>query len=163
MKLKRDFFERGAEAVAKDLLGKRLVRVFDDSEKISGIITETEAYVGRQDLASHASGGRRTKRNEVMYATAGLIYVYFTYGMHWMFNIVTSAKDDPQAVLIRSLDIVSGPARLTKHLKIGKSFYGEDITKSKRIYIDDNIRALPRVGVDYAKKWKSKKLRFLLK
>src|SRR3989304_7434963 len=112
-RLKRDFFARPAEVVAPELLGKFLVRKMPDGSVREGMITEIEAYVGTEDLASHASGGRRTARNAVMYGPPGHAYVYFTYGMHWLLNVVPSRKDDPQAVLIRGLDIVSGPSRLT--------------------------------------------------
>jgi DNA-3-methyladenine glycosylase len=168
-RLNKKFFERGAEEVAKELLGKNLVRILPDGTRKEGIVTETEAYVGTEDRASHSFGGRRTKRNEIMYGEAGKIYVYFTYGMHWILNFVVSGKDDPQAILIRGLDVISGPARLTKYLKIDKSFYGEDITKSKIIWVEEgikvkgnDIKSLPRVGVNYAGGWKNKKLRFLI-
>jgi DNA-3-methyladenine glycosylase len=170
-RLNKAFFERSAEEVAKELLGKILVRILPTGAKKEGIIIETEAYVGVKDRASHSFGGRRTKRNEIMYGEAGRIYVYFTYGMHWMLNFVVSGKNDPQAVLIRGLDNVSGPARLTKYLGIDKSFYGEDLTKSKRIWVEDagnivakkDIQSLPRIGVNYARQWKNKKLRFLIR
>jgi DNA-3-methyladenine glycosylase len=86
-----------------------------------------------------------------------------------MLNFVVSDKDDPQAVLMRGLNVVSGPARLTRYLEIDKSFYGEDLTKSKRIWVEEaikvkgsDIKSLPRVGVNYAGGWKNKKLRFLI-
>lgn len=161
-RLTRKFFARDAQRVARDLLGKRLVRKLDDGKAMGGLIVETEAYVGVEDLASHAAGGRRTKRNEVMYGKAGLAYVYFTYGMHWLFNIVTSRKDEPQAVLVRGLDIVRGPARLTKALQIDGRLNGEDIITSKRLWVEDggirvnpgNVFKTPRIGVGYAKEWK---------
>jgi len=167
-RLGRLFFNRGAIVVAKELLGKKLVRILPSKEVKSGIITETEAYTGVKDKACHSYGGRRTKRNEVMYGEPGTIYVYFTYGIHWMLNIVTSKKGDPQAVLIRSLDVVNGPARLTKYLKIDKSFNGKDLIGSKTIWIEGtdikykDIRKTPRVGINYAEEWKDKKLRFLV-
>ncbi|MGA2910573.1 MAG: DNA-3-methyladenine glycosylase [Candidatus Microgenomates bacterium] len=168
-RLNKEFFKRGAKEVAKDLLGKKLVRILPNRRRKEGIITETEAYVGILDKASHSFGGRRTKRNEVMYGEAGRVYVYFTYGMHWLLNFVVSKKDNPQAVLIRSLDMVTGPARLTKYLGIDKSFYGEDLTKSERIWVEatgnivkkGDIKKLPRIGVNYAGSWKAKLLRFL--
>lgn len=169
--LKIEFFERSAEKVAKDLLGKKIVRVLPDGEKLSGIITETEAYVGVKDKASHSYGGRRTKRNEVMYGKAGVAYVYFTYGMHWLLNFITSYPGDPQGVLIRELDVAPGPAILTKYLRIDKSFYGEPIFKSKILWVEEtdikvatsDIEKLPRIGIDYAEEWKNKLLRFKLK
>ncbi len=133
------------------------------------MIVETEAYVGKEDLASHASCGRRTARNEVMYGPAGHAYVYFTYGMHWLLNVVCAEKDDPQAVLIRGLDVVSGPARLTKFFGIDGQLNGEDLVESKELWIEDRgvkveeeeIKITPRVGVAYAKEWKDKPLRFV--
>jgi DNA-3-methyladenine glycosylase len=167
-RLNKSFFKRDAEIVAKELLGKRLLRIFPNRTKKEGIITETEAYIGTKDRASHSFGGKRTKRNEVMYGEAGRVYVYFTYGIHWMLNFVVSGKDDPQAVLIRGLDVVSGPARLTKYLEIDKSFYGEDLTKSKKICVEEgvkikgsDIKSLPRIGINYAGMWKDKPLRFI--
>lgn len=169
-RLNRRFFARSAEKVAEDLLGKKIVRVMPDGSILHGIITETEAYVGVEDAASHSYRGRRTKRNEIMYQKAGLVYVYFTYGMHWLLNIVTSEENDPQAVLIRGIDKAGGPAKLTKYLHIDKDFYGEDVVQSERIWIeeagvkikDSDIERLPRVGIPYAGEWKDKLLRFKL-
>ena len=170
-RLNRKFFARDAEMVARELLGKVLVRKFPDGTRKGGMIVETEAYVGAEDLASHASQGRRTKRNEVMYGPPGRAYVYFTYGLHWLLNTVTAAVDDPQAVLIRGLDIASGPARLTKLLQVDGDFNGEDLVKSKELYLEDQgikvkdnkVEVTPRIGIDYAKEWKDKPLRFVLK
>ncbi len=167
-RLNREFFARPVEVVAPELLGKFLVRQLPDSSRKEGIITEVEAYVGVEDLASHAAGGRRTARNEVMYGPPGHAYVYFTYGMHWLLNVVCAGKEDPQAVLIRGLDNVSGPARLTKFLEIGRKLNGEDLVKSRSLWIEDRgvhasrIKRTPRIGVDYAKEWKDKPLRFML-
>lgn len=169
-KLPREFFARDAAVVARKLLGKKIVRVIPDGGKITAVITETEAYLGVKDKASHSFGGRRTKRNEIMYGKAGHTYVYFTYGMHWLLNIITSKVGVPQGVLIRAIDKAEGPARLTKYLKIDKDFYGEDIVKSQRLWIENtalsvknaNIQILPRIGIDYAEEWKDKPLRFKL-
>ena len=97
--------------VAPDLLGKRITRVFEDGSNAGGFITEVEAYCGKKDLACHASRGR-TSRTEVMYGEGGFVYVYLIYGLYWMLNIVTGKKDDPQAVLIRSMENVKGPANI---------------------------------------------------
>jgi len=169
-RLKREFFDRSAVIVAPELLGKYLVRKLKSGETLSGMITEVEAYVGEKDLGSHAAGGRRTKRTEVMYGAPGHAYVYFTYGMHWLINVVCSKVDDPQAVLIRGLDSVTGPARLTKAFSIDGKFHGEDLIKSKELWLEDrgvkanpkDIRTTPRIGIPYAGKWKDKPLRFLL-
>ena len=170
-RLRRDFFARPSELVAPELLGKFLVRKLPAGSIRAGMIIEVEAYVGVEDLASHASGGRRTNRNAVMYGPPGHAYVYFTYGMHWLLNVITSQKNDPQAVLIRGLDLVSGPARLTKLLKIGKELNGEDLVKSEALWFEDRgtkfspemIEKTPRIEVGYAGEWENKPLRFLLK
>ncbi|OGC54751.1 hypothetical protein A2797_02410 [candidate division WWE3 bacterium RIFCSPHIGHO2_01_FULL_48_15] len=170
-RLKRAFFSRPARALAPDLLGKFLVRKLSDGSVRGGMIVEVEAYVGKEDLASHAAGGGRTKRNEPMFGLPGLAYVYFTYGMHWLLNIVCAKVDEPQAVLIRGLDNVSGPARLTKFLEIDGNLNGIDLVESKELWIEDRgvrvdpreIRTTARVGIDYAKEWKNKPLRFVLK
>ncbi len=106
------FYDRPVLAVAKDLLGKRLVRSLD-GERISGIITEAEAYDGETDLACHARSGR-TLRNRVMYGPPGYAYVYFTYGMHWCLNCVTGSVDYPAAVLIRAIQPVEGRERIAQ-------------------------------------------------
>ena len=179
MRLKRKFFERGAEEVARELLGKVLVRVIRERGVIRAIITETEAYVGEHDLASHVRFGR-TKRNEVMYGKGGGVYMFFTYGVHWMLNFVTSRVDDPQAVLIRGLRIeggvtsqsINGPGKVTKYLQLDGSFYCENLETSDRLWVEDSGQArmtnvevvtTSRIGVPYAKQWKNKKLRFLLR
>jgi DNA-3-methyladenine glycosylase len=168
MVLSQSFFERSAILVARDLLGKVLVRRYDGKE-VRGIITETEAYIGPQDLAAHSSKGR-TPRTEVMFGPAGNWYVFFTYGIHWMLNVVTGKEEHAAAVLIRGLDIVSGPARLTKALHIDGSFYGKPISRSSDLWIEDagtkvsskNIKRTPRIGVDYAGPiWALKPYRFI--
>lgn len=167
--LDQDFFNRKTLVVARDLVGKTLVRKID-GKIVRQTITETEAYVGPHDLACHSSKGR-TARCEPMFAEASTIYVYFTYGMHWMLNIVTEEKDFPAAVLIRGTSEVSGPARLTKALKIDKSLNGLKLGKKSGLWIEDApdvptryIRRTPRIGVTYAKEgWAEKPYRFVLK
>src|SRR3989344_7369693 len=127
MRLRKSFFIRPALSVAKDLLGKYLVRRLATKE-IPLMVTEVEAYVGFNDRASHANKGK-TERNKVMFSEGGRWYVYFTYGMHWMLNIVTGPKNYPAAVLIRGTDKIRGPGRLTKYLKIDKSFNGSLVYK----------------------------------
>ena len=119
--------------VAKDLLGKYLVRKIGN-KTIRQKITEVEAYVGEKDLACHSSRGK-TARNEIMFREAGTIYVYFTYGMHWMLNIVTEEVDCPTAVLIRGTENVTGPARLTKFFKIDKDLNGQKLGKKSGLCI----------------------------
>lgn len=166
MKLDKKFYSQDVLKAAPKLLGKVLVRKLEDGTEIRKIITEVEAYRGEEDLANHANKGR-TKRTEVMYWEAGHVYVYLIYGMYWLLNIVTGQKDDPQAVLIRSLEGVKGPGRVGKMLKLNKSLYGEDLSKSKRLWIEDagiksgKIKKAPRIGIGYASEWTQKPWRFL--
>lgn len=171
--LPQSFFNRKTLRVAEELIGKYLVREID-GKIIREMITETEAYVGEKDLACHTSRGK-TKRNQVMFERAGTIYVYFTYGMHWMLNIVTEEKGYGTAVLIRGTENISGPARLTKALKIDKSLNGKKLGRKSGLWIEDSERnkrqdtrnkiiRLPRVGVSYAGPiWAEKPYRFVLK
>src|SRR5262245_61693000 len=107
-RLSRRFFSRDSETLAHALLGKKLVRVLQNGERLAGIIVETEAYVGVIDRASHPFGGRRTPRNESMYGRAGTAYVYFTYGVHHCVNVVCGRENEPVAVLLRALEPVEG-------------------------------------------------------
>src|SRR4051812_10859169 len=108
MRLKKSFYERdNVVQIAKELLGKYLFTKFD-GKLTGGIITETEAYAGQVDRASHAYGGRRTKRTEIMYGEAGTAYVYLCYGIHSLFNVVTNKKGVPHAILIRALKPTHG-------------------------------------------------------
>ncbi len=147
MRLTRQFFARDTVTVARDLLGRRLVRL-EDGQRLSGIIVETEAYVGEEDEASHASPGP-TRRNASMYAAPGHAYVYFIYGMYHCFNIVTDREGFPAAVLVRALEplegldamrqrrgrvgardvtkLTSGPGRLCQALGIDCSHDGLDL------------------------------------
>ena len=156
MELKKPFFIGPTLSIAKDLLGKYLVRQ-QGSDKVSLMITEVEAYIGPNDRACHASCGK-TERNKVMFDEGGRWYVYFTYGMHWMLNIVTGPEGYPAAILIRGTDKVSGPARLTKYLKIDKRFNGLLADQKSGLWIEDRgckiksseILKTPRIGVNYA-------------
>jgi DNA-3-methyladenine glycosylase len=165
MRLSRLFFERDVLQVAPDLVGKILVR--KDGDKLAAYsITEVEAYKGIEDEASHARFGK-TSRNQVMFGTGGTVYVYLIYGMYWMLNVVTGPFGEAQAVLIRGIEGYSGPGKLTKALKIDKSFYGEDLITSGRIWIENQavktaVRQLPRHGIDYAgEPWKSMPWRYI--
>ncbi|MDR2562933.1 MAG: DNA-3-methyladenine glycosylase [Prevotellaceae bacterium] len=163
-----DFFRRDVLIVAPDLLGKYLVR--SDGSNIQRCkIVDTEAYRGAEDKACHARVGRTT-RTEAMFLPGGVSYIYFIYGTHYMFNVVTGQEDEPQAVLIRGLDVVSGPGRITRLLNIDNSFYGEDLTLSNRLWIEDGAAPAPekvirthRVGINYAGEWKNKPWRFMIK
>ena len=162
--------------LAKNLLGKVLFTQID-GQTTAGIIIETEAYFGERDKASHAYGGRRTNRTEIMYSEGGVSYVYLCYGIHHLFNIVTSVKGEPHAVLIRAIEpligkeimeqrrhmpvsknaISSGPGSAAKALGIDNTFNKKDLG-GEEIWIEDHgikytgdqIAALPRVGVAYA-------------
>lgn len=174
-KLSRSFYTRKTLVVARDLLGKYIVRKIG-RKKLEGKIIETEAYIGPKDRASHAYGGKITKRNQAEYLIGGHIYIYLVYGMYWQLNISTYKKGKPECVLIRALDsnlnnLASGPGKLCRYLKLDKSFYGEDLTKSKRIWLEDRgekvktrqILTTKRIGIDYAGPyWANKKWRFVL-
>ena len=164
-KLPLSFFKRDALDVAPDILGKYLVRCFEDGRIERFQITEVEAYRGEEDKACHATKGR-TKRTEILYHEGGKIYVYFIYGMYWLLNIVTGPLDHPQAVLIRGVKTISGPGRIGKQLQLDKSFYGELIT-GNRLWLEESFQkptytTTPRVGVDYAKEWKDILWRFVV-
>ncbi len=164
-RLPREFYIRDVLEVAPDLLGTRLVLLSEASGTKKYVITETEAYRGTDDLACHACRGR-TPRTDVMFMEGGRIYVYFVYGMYWMLNIVTARDNEPQAVLIRGLEGLKGPGRLTRALGIDRSFYGEDLCASGRIWIEDKvirpeIKFSTRIGIDYAGKyWRSRPWRY---
>ena len=170
--LTKIFFERPALAVALELLGKFLCRKTSLRRRTSKcfMITETETYDGFKDKASHAHHGKTT-RNAPMFGEAGHWYVYFTYGMHWMLNIVTGPENYPAAILIRGVEGADGPARLTKKLKIGKQFNNKPASSRTGLWIEDHgvkikksqIKRAPRVGVDYAGDWANKKYRFIIK
>jgi len=121
--LDEDFFHRDVLDVAPDLVGKLIVRTFEDGSEISLRVTEAEAYRGEEDTACHASKGK-TERTKILYGKAGTIYVYLCYGMHWLMNAVTGEEGQPQAVLFRACEVYNGPAKLTKKLGIDKSFNG---------------------------------------
>jgi len=162
--------------LAKDLIGKYLFTKID-RQLCGGIITETEAYKGIEDRACHAFGGRRTPRNEMMYAPGGVAYVYLCYGIHPLLNVVTNQQDTPDAILIRAIhathgeelmlkrtgksqmspQVTDGPGKVTKALGITLADNGEPL-QNKRIWIEDRgldlskteILATPRIGVEYA-------------
>ena len=163
--LTEDFYNRDTLAVARDLLGRHIVRRAEGRELICRI-TETEAYIGRSDKACHAYGYKRTKRSETLFSAPGTAYIYLIYGMYWMLNFVTGEKDNPQAVLIRGLETVSGPGRVGRKLALNRSFYGEELP-SPRIWLEDaqeqvQYKTTPRIGVDYAGEWAKKEWRFVL-
>lgn len=164
--LRREFFERSALLVAPDLLGKFLVRE-NHGKETALLISEVEAYDGFKDRASHASRGK-TERNKIMFGEAGRWYVYFTYGIHWMLNIVTSPAGYPAAVLIRGSKEIIGPARITKFLGVNKKLNGLLANRENGLWIEDRgikvalsaIKKSKRIGVAYAGKWADKPYRF---
>jgi DNA-3-methyladenine glycosylase len=185
VRLPRAFYEQATIDVAKQLLGKYLVRQHPEGDTI-GRIVETEAYVGPQDLACHASKGRTT-RTEVMFGPPGHAYVYFIYGFYNMLNLVTEAKGYPAAVLIRAAEpvegielmksrrnnglprnLASGPGKLCQAFAIDRSLNGADLCDGV-LYVEDRseplpkFQATPRIGVDYAGKWKDKPYRFFVR
>lgn len=169
-RLSNAFFRKPTLRVAKNLLGKTLVRKWR-GRIIKGTVTETEAYVGPEDRASHASRGR-TKRTEVMFGEPGTIYVYLIYGMYYCLNIVTEEKDYPAAVLIRGVRIknqeLSGPGKVTKYFYIDKSLNHKSLGKKTGLWIEEGIKVKriktgKRIGVDYAGKWAKKPWRYCVK
>ena len=187
-KLSPPFFHQPTLKVAKELLGKFLIRKIG-RKILAGMIVETEAYVGFHDQASHAHKGK-TPRNAVMFGPGGFSYVYLIYGMYSCFNITTEEKNYPAAVLIRALEpidginlmkkfrgadevtnLCSGPGKLCQAFKITRELSGLDLTKSKNFWLEDRgliikqkqIVKAPRIGVDYAGNYKDKLWRFYLK
>ena len=164
-KLDRNIYTRDVLTVAPELLGKILV-CNKRGVWVRYRITETEAYRGSDDLACHASKGR-TSRTEILFHMGGMVYVYFIYGMYWMLNVVAGPEDEPQAVLIRGFEGLYGPGRLTRQLNIDRSFYGEDLTVSQRMWIEDDgflpqYKTGVRIGIDYAGEWKHKPWRYFV-
>ena len=148
-RLNYDFYHRPCLEVARDLVGKVLV-VNGNRLRIS----ETEAYCGENDTACHAHKGR-TQRTEVLYAQAGTVYVYLCYGIHWLLNIVTGEKEQPEAVLIRACLEAPGPGRLTKALGITGRFNRDSVVDSAELWIEDDgfscqVVTDKRVGIGYA-------------
>lgn len=167
--LKKEFFKRPAPEVAFDLIGKYLVRKIGD-EEIASMITETEAYEGLDDLASHASKGK-TPRTEVMFGEAGIFYIYLVYGMHHMLNVVTGDEGHPAAVLIRGTTLATGPGKLTKQLAIDRCLNERKVEKETGLWFEDRgesidpkfIKKTARIGVDYAGPiWSKTEWRFVL-
>lgn len=167
--LTRAFFDRPTAVVARELLGKYLVRRKGGRE-IAFMITETEAYDGFRDRASHAARGM-TDRNSVMFGHPGIWYVYLVYGVHEMLNIVTRERGYPAAVLIRGVARHPGPGKLTKALRIDRTINKKPASRGSGLWIEErgiavpgkHIRRMPRIGVDYAGHyWRKKKWRFVL-
>ena len=171
MVLSRSFFDRDPISVARELLGKKIVRELN-GELLSGMISETEAYTGADDTACHAAKGK-TERNAVMFGPPGHAYVYFIYGMYSMLNLVTESEN-PSAILIRGLapldgietmkrlrgrdtGLTDGPGKLCMALSIDRGLNGIDVTRKRELWVeayreipDERIAATPRIGIDYA-------------
>ncbi len=178
VKLTRDFYARADTLlVARELLGKRLVVPAEGGGRVSGRVVEVEAYLGAEDRAAHSYGGRRTRRTETMYAVGGTAYVFFVYGMHHQFNVVTGPAGLPHAVLVRAVEpeegvelmrarrpvskereLTSGPGKLCRALGLDLTFDGEDLTAGGRVWLEETgvklepgqIASGPRIGVAYA-------------
>lgn len=189
--LKRDFYTRADTLrVARELLGKRLVVPSEAGERVSGRVVETEAYLGAEDRAAHSYGGRRTRRTETMFGAGGRAYVFFVYGMHHQFNVVTGPEGLPHVVLVRAVEpeegidlmkerrpvskgreLTNGPGKLCRALGIDLTFDGEDLTTGKRVRLEETgvrfkpeqIASGPRVGIDYAAEDALKPWRFWVK
>jgi DNA-3-methyladenine glycosylase len=183
--LPRNFYNRPTLTVARELIGARLVRILGDV-KLVGLITETEAYISQKDLACHAKAGI-TPRTQVMFGEPGHAYVYFTYGNHWMLNVVTERADFPAAVLIRAIQPLEGvdvmlerrngrdtfgPGKLCQAMGITKSENGVDLTnRTSGLWIEEGVSVPnslvtkgPRVGLNNTPEpWLSKPWRFLIK
>ncbi len=185
MILPREFYDRPTLRVARELIGARLIRVLD-GRRLVGMIAEAEAYIGQTDLGCHARAGR-TPRTEVMFGAPGHAYVYFTYGNHWMLNVVTEREGFPAAVLIRAIRPLQGaaemarrrnggdtlgPGKLTQALGITGADNGLDLTRNRsRLWIEAGstfpnsaVSKGPRVGLNTVPEpWKSKPWRFRLR
>ena len=182
--LPRAFYLQDALSLARALIGKRLVHIGADGVRTSGIITETEAYLGEQDDASHTYKGR-SERTRIAWEDTGRAYVYLIYGMHCCFNITCAADGVPHMVLVRALqpetgleamkarraadgmlNLCSGPGKLCKAMGIDRSLYGERLWESRRLFVEDTLHtppvlATPRIGIDYAERSKHEPWRFV--
>jgi DNA-3-methyladenine glycosylase len=166
--LKHDFFNRSSVIVAQELLGKYLVREINGKIERYKIV-ETEAYEGFKDKASKAHRGQ-TPGNTPMFSDPSTIYVYFTYGMHWLVNIVCGKPGHPSAVLLRGVEGTVGPGRLTKKLMIDKSLNMKMLGKNSGLWIEEGdknekikIKKTPRIGIDSSGPvWSKKLLRFVI-
>jgi DNA-3-methyladenine glycosylase len=189
--LKRGFYTRtDTLRVARELLGKRLVVPSETGARVSGRVVEVEAYLGIEDRGAHSYGGRRTRRTETMYGVGGRAYVFFVYGMHHQFNVVTGPEGQPHALLVRAVEpdegtelmrarrsvskereLTSGPGKLCRALGLDLTFDGEDLTNGRRVWLEETgvefkpaeIAAGPRIGIDYAGEDALKPWRFWVK
>lgn len=167
--LGREYFSRPATELAGDLIGKLICRRFAEGEIKKYRITETECYFGEEDTACHAHKGR-TKRTETLYMQGGVAYVYLCYGIHALLNFVTGDRNHPEAVLIRGVEGISGPGRVTKALGITCAMNKAELSFESGIWVEDDgasspeLQATPRIGIDYAEKQDRERLwRYIVK
>ena len=150
----KKFFTQDGYTLAQRMIGKYICRCTDGVVSRYRI-TETECYIGTGDTACHAHKGK-TARTEIMWAEGGVCYVYLCYGIHNLLNFISGDENQPQGVLIRGVKGFDGPGKLTKALQIDRSFNGEDLTASERIWLEtgDSLpyKATPRIGIGYADK-----------
>lgn len=192
--LEPDWFTRPTCVVAADLVGKVVCRKLidsDGSEKVLRMrISETEAYIGQDDPACHSHAGSRTARTEIMYEQGGVFYVYLTYGVHHMLNLISGPLESPESVLIRAGFLTNdsdrlideqhlspnkqlthpkqfaGPGKLTKRLQIDRDLYGKPISPDSGVWVEDDgcqppVSLRPRIGIDYAGDAKDWLLRYV--
>lgn len=192
--LESDWFTRPTCVVAADLVGKVVCRKLidsDGSEKVLRMrISETEAYIGQDDPACHSHAGSRTARTEIMYEQGGVFYVYLTYGVHHMLNLISGYSESPESVLIRAGFLTddsdrlieeqqfspdkqfthpkqfAGPGKLTKRLQITRDLYGKPISPDSSVWVEDDgcqppVSVRPRIGIDYAGDAKDWLLRYI--
>ena len=188
------WFTRPTCVVAADLVGKVLCRKLIDTDGTVKVlrmrISETEAYIGESDPACHSHAGTRTSRTEIMYEQGGVFYVYLTYGVHHMLNLISGAAESPESVLIRAGFLTedsdrlvdeqllssdkqlshpkqfAGPGKLTKRLQIDRDLYGKVIGSASAVWVEDDgcqppISLRPRIGIDYAGEAKDWLLRYV--
>lgn len=189
MKVTREFYIReDTLQVTRELLGKLLVVTDEHGHRVSGMIVETEAYMGEADRAAHSFGGRRTARNEITYAIGGRVYVFFIYGMYYQLNFVTGPVDYPHVALIRAIEpvegieimrsrrglmpdtnLTSGPGKLCIAFGIDRALNGKDLLGNRiwledyKTFLEDEIAAGKRIGIDYAQEYADKPWRFWVK
>ncbi len=176
-RLTLDFYRRDTIDVARDLLGRVLVHRISKSLVLSGLIVETEAYLGFEDPAAHSFGGRQTPRTSVMFGQAGTSYIYFIYGMYFCFNVVTMDEGVPEAVLVRAVspelgvasmrnerprckdfELANGPGKLCRALRLGREQNARNLCEDPALWIEEGPNIArdfsvvdgPRIGVDYA-------------
>jgi len=164
-RLTKDFFRQNALDLAPSLIGKLLCRKIG-KEVVKLRITETESYYGIEDTACHASKGR-TSRTEPMFLEGGITYIYLCYGMYNMLNIVSGKEDNPEAVLIRSIEGFNGPGKLTQALNVTRELNKIDLCLSDELWIEDDginvdYTRTPRIGISYAtQEYRNKEWRFV--